>query len=107
MLDVYFWVLEDGPPLWQAVVPDHPEVNATTEVRDDPDKYWLTDYIVQAYNREVAPEPAVTAADFALVERPEGWSPPGAADAARRAEEDVTVFTFDRDTELTRPGGAS
>lgn len=91
MITAYWWVVLAGDaPCYSsrdqrvAVIDAHPEVNANCPVENDPDGDAVQAMIVDAYNREIAPDPAVTVADFDFVEPPEGyeWPLPGRSGGA-------------------------
>lgn len=89
MITVYAWQMQAFTDPWQAsmdmqvaIVPDHPEVNANNPIRYDPDGSTVRGWIVEAYNRHVAPTVPVALDDFAFVPPPDDfvWPDPNEVD---------------------------
>lgn len=89
MITAYAWQVQKFTPPWYAsadmqvaIVPDHPEVNANNPVRYDPDGSTVKQWIVEAYNRHVAPNPTVTLDDFEFGPPPDDfvWPDPNEVD---------------------------
>lgn len=93
MITVYLWI--EPPysppgfhkdPRWQAIVPDHPEVNATAATQAE-----VRSFIWSAWARH-HPDVAVRFADFEFIERPDEWVNPN-----EQAEAEIVpeVFVYD------------